>query len=62
MNISDHIRSGATMPVSDWHLNELCRLGFELEKKIDVNTPRNRFGANAHLRVECEHIFSFRRI
>jgi DNA modification methylase len=59
LNISDHIRAGKVVPVSNWHAETLQNIGFELKNCIKVETPRNRFGANRKLRVEHEFVFVF---
>jgi tRNA G10 N-methylase Trm11 len=60
VNISNHIRGGEEMPVVEWHLECLLKLGLFLEYTERVRTPRMRMGANAHLRVEYEHILVMR--
>jgi len=61
LNISDHIRGGELMPVSEWHIKALKSLGrgFILREVIDVPTPRMRFGENSGARVEAEHVIKF---
>lgn len=59
LNISDHIRNGKQIQVSDWHKQQLEELGFKFRKHIKVQTPRNRFGSNFKARVEYENIFIF---
>ncbi len=61
LNISDHIRKGEVVEVSEWHVRLLESIGFTLAQRIEVPTPRNRFGANGNLRVEYENIFLFER-
>jgi len=60
LNISDHIRKGKIISVSDWHLGILSEIGFSIEKKIEIKTPRQRMGSNSHLRVNCEYVFILR--
>jgi SAM-dependent methyltransferase len=57
LNISDHIRNKKIVPVSQWHLDTCLGMGLKLVERVDIKTPRNRFGANAEARVEFEHIF-----
>lgn len=57
LNVSDHIRAGEIVPVSDWHLDALEEVGFDLAHQIDVPTQRMRFGQNHEARVEYEHVF-----
>jgi SAM-dependent methyltransferase len=61
LNVSDHIRKGERIEVSDWHLDTLVGLGFVLEEKYEIETPRQRFGANGSLRVDHENVFMLRR-
>lgn len=62
LNISDHIRVGKRVYVSDWHVELLKDLGFKLLKSIEVKTPRQRMGKNSNLRVGCEYVFVFKRV
>lgn len=59
LNISDHIRAGHVVPVTDWHVQTLEKLGFVRLRTIDVHTRRNRHGANRELRVDAEHVVVF---
>lgn len=62
LNVSDHIRDGKVQNVADWHLSLLTTFfGFELERDIRVETPRQRRGANGHLRVDHERVFVLRK-
>lgn len=61
LNISDHVRKGLVVPVTEWHKECLVGLGFALEEHRHINTPRLRFGANGGLRVEHESILVFRK-
>ena len=61
VNVSDHIRGGKIMPVTDWHVKVLEGLGLELMKHIKVPTPRMRYGANRNLRVEYESVLVFQK-
>ena len=60
LNISDHIRAGIVIPVSQWHTDALMSLGFVFVSNVDVETPRLRFGANRK-RVPHEHVRVFSR-
>ena len=51
LNISDHIRAGKRIYVSDWHVKTLTSMKFELLESIRVETPRQRMGKNSELRV-----------
>jgi hypothetical protein len=61
LNISDHIRNGEIIPVSDWHKVSLLNLGLTLIDGIQLKTPRMNFGANRQLRVQNEIIFVFKK-
>ena len=60
LNIKDHIRGGKLIEVSKWHIESLEGFGFIVEKKYEVETPGQRFGANAKDRVDHENVFVFR--
>lgn len=61
LNISDHIRRGKVVPVTEWHAGCLTLLGFRLVEQIQVQTPRLRYGANHRTRVEYESVLVFVR-
>jgi SAM-dependent methyltransferase len=61
LNISDHIRKGEVIPVTDWHINILATLGFELLEHRQIPTPRLRYGANSGARVDYESIIVMRK-
>ena len=61
LNVSDHVRGGSVMPVSAWHVGTLAKWGFHEVSRIDVPTPRMRFGANGGARVDHEHVILFQR-
>ena len=56
INISDHIRSGHIVPVTDWHLTCLTNMGYVLQEHLRVATRRQRHGQNGQLRVGHESI------
>lgn len=60
LNISDHIRHGQVMPVTDWHISCLGWLGFEKVEHRRIETPRMGFGANGKARADHESILVFR--
>lgn len=62
LNVSDHIRAGKQIYVSDWHVKILTSMKFELLESLAVETPRQRMGKNSELRVGCEHVFIFKRV
>lgn len=57
LNCSDHIRRGKIMPVTAWHVSHLTTMGIEWGYRVEVPTPRMRYGQNAHLRVGHEDVF-----
>ena len=57
LNVSDHIRDGKIVPVSDWHKLWFMIHGYRVVHEQTIQTPRLRRGANAHLRVEFENLF-----
>lgn len=59
LNISDHIRKGEVIKVSEWHKQTLLDIGFRLKEEIKIETPRLKYGANSSKRVEYEFIFVF---
>jgi hypothetical protein len=61
LNISDHYRAGVIVPVSSWHINTLIKTGFSLERIKQIPTPKQRHGANRHLRVPYELLVLFRK-
>lgn len=61
LNISDHIRAGRVIPVSQWHVALLINLGCIVEKEINIETQRMGFGANAKARVDTELICILRK-
>ena len=61
LNISDHYRNKMPQPVSAFHVEVLCELGFEWIDAKAVPAPRMKNGANAQYRcaVEWLHLFKF---
>lgn len=60
LNVSDHIRKGSVVPVTEWHcavLEGLLKL--RLDAKIPIVTKRMRVGANFDKRVACEYVCKF---
>jgi hypothetical protein len=60
LNIKDHIRNGQRQFVTDWHIETLCVLGFEMVGHIKIETPSNRQGANGDARLPYESVILFR--
>ena len=54
LNISDHVRGGERMYVTDWHRRTLTELDFVLIDEIEIATPRLRHGENFGARVDHE--------
>lgn len=61
LNISDHIRKGVIQEVTKWHVNEIIGIGFKEVNRFQIETKRNRFGANHNLRVPFESIILFKK-
>lgn len=59
LNISDHIRKGEVIPVTDWHVSTCERLGWRKIDEKPIATQRQRHGANGEKRVECEWLITF---
>ena len=59
LNISDHIRKGMVIPVTEWHIKELESLGFRKINHAKIETPRNRMGSNSLIRVDYESVICF---
>lgn len=57
LNVSDHIRAGQIMPVSQWHVKTLQALGLSIEAVHEIETPRARFGQNYAKRVRYEFVY-----
>lgn len=56
VNCSDHIRAGEVIDVCGWHAKALAELGLGVAQVTNVETRRQRHGANGHLRVAGEQI------
>ena len=61
LNISDHIRKGETVHVTQWHIESLIKIGFKQTDHIKVPTKRQRFGQNGNLRVAHESVLVFHK-
>ncbi|OQY87161.1 MAG: hypothetical protein B6D41_12320 [Chloroflexi bacterium UTCFX4] len=62
LNVSNHIRGGRQVDVSQWHVETLCGMGLRWRASHCIPTPRNRFGAHGNLRCECEYVFVFEKV
>lgn len=62
LDMSDHIRGGAVMPVTDWHQATLEALGWLCLARTPIDVRRQRHGQNGDLRVDQEWLLEFVRI
>lgn len=60
LNISNHIRKGVEVDVTDWHVRTLST-HFSLEDVRTPSTPRLRHGSNSSVRVDFESVVRFRK-
>jgi hypothetical protein len=61
INISDHIRKGEIIKVSEWHKEILINLGLIFLEEIKCETKRMKYGKNAELRTKYEYIYVFKK-
>ncbi len=61
LNVSDYVRAGEVVPVTDWHLDQFLSNGYELIERLRVTTRRLRHGANRVSRVGHEDVLVMRR-
>lgn len=61
INMKDHVRNGEMMPVTQWHCDELRRLGWNVFKIEPVKTSGWRFGQNHEKRADGEVVMYARR-
>jgi DNA modification methylase len=59
LNIKNHIRNGVEQLVTEWHIDTLRLMGFELVEHIKVNVPSMGFGQNREARVPYESVIKF---
>lgn len=59
LNISDHIRKGNIIPVTQWHIDTLVSLGLTFRSSQEIKTQRLRRGANFKKRVDFESLIEF---
>ena len=59
VNIKDHVRGGAVVPVTAWHTGALESLGVVLVATRDVPVRSLRVGSNAGARVRTESVLVF---
>lgn len=61
LNCKNHIRAGSVIRVTEWHIEELCRLGLQLVKEQQIEHRGNRQGQNGDLRVPYESVVLLRK-
>lgn len=61
LNFKNHIRKGKLVDVFSWHVSELLKIGFGIEKIEQVKTNGNGFGKNGNLRTGFEFVAMFRK-
>lgn len=61
LNIKDHIRAGRRQPVTQWHIDCLHSLGWEMVEHRRIEAPGQRHGENHALRVPDESMILFER-
>ena len=59
LNIKDHIRNGQRVYVTDWHVDTLIELGFDVIERVRVACPGMRYGRNGQVRVDYESVILF---
>ncbi len=59
LNMKDHYKGKELQPVTEWHVNTLKALGFQVVQRRKVKTPSLRYGENHELRVEYESVILF---
>jgi hypothetical protein len=59
LNVKDHFRGPERQPVTDWHIDWLCGLGFVVVEHVQVETPSMGFGQNGGKRVPYESVIHF---
>ena len=59
LNIKDHIRAGERQRVTDWHVNTLKFLGYEVIEHCKIVCSGNGFGANGNVRVKYDSLIKF---
>jgi SAM-dependent methyltransferase len=62
LNISNHIRKGVEIHVSEFHTSILKEIGFDASQFKTITTRRNGFGQNGKSRVDCEMIIVFAKV
>ena len=56
LNIKDHIKRGSVIPVTNWHIEILENLGYEILERIDIECPgygyRNKKAMETYIKHE----------
>ena len=61
VNCSNHIRQGQLIDVCGWHKDVLVEIGLVPVNLLEVETRRQRHGANGGVRVAGEQIIICRK-
>lgn len=61
LNVSDHIRGGERIKVTNFHINTLLDIGFDLVAAQTIQTPRMRYGVNHENRAKHEMLITFEK-
>lgn len=61
LNISNHIRNGKEVFVTEWHIETLENMGFYVLEHRKIETRRNRMGQNGNARVHYESVVLLRK-
>ena len=61
LNCKDHIRAGAVVPVTAWHVAVLEALGLVVERHDEVTTAGLPHGQHATHRTGVEHVVTLRK-
>lgn len=56
LNIKNHIRDGKEQHVTEWHIETLQEIGYEVVDHAKIRTPSMRFGQNGEKRIEHESV------
>lgn len=61
LNVSNHLRGNVEQDVVGWYRRHMADVGWTLERRAAVRTPRQRDGANRDKRVDHEWLLLWRR-
>tara|TARA_Y100000034_G_C6550111_1_gene237628 strand:+ start:85 stop:468 length:384 start_codon:yes stop_codon:yes gene_type:complete len=62
LDVSDHIRKGELMKVSDWHSNMLTSLGLTFETRHVIHPKRLKQGQNYDVRASEQYLYVFYKL